>query len=318
MKLIPAKFMLEQAEADGRLGPTAGVIETSSGTFGLALAMICALKGYRLALVSDTAIDRALALRIKDLGARLVVVTQPSEVGGFQQARLEKLEQLRQEDATQHWPCQYHSLLNRGAYAPFVEMLAETLGRVDCLVGTVGSGGSMSGSGAYLRSLFPDTRMIAVDTMNSVLFGQPDGKRILRGLGNSLMPQNLDHTLFDEVHWVGAAEAFFATRQLHRQHALYMGGTSGAAYLVADWWAKNNPGSSTVVIFPDEGHRYATSIYDDEVLKNIGAWSEARPLGPALVSSPRGNLERWSYLLWNRKPLTEWLNEPHARTRNHS
>lgn len=307
MKIIPAKFMLDKAASEGRLEPGGKIIETSSGTFGLALAMLCALKNYHLTLVSDPAIDRALGLRIKDLGARLEIVEIPAEKGGLQQARMDRMQQLQQDDPEQFWPSQYHNPQNSGAYAAFVELLAESLGKIDCLIGTVGSGGSMAGSGRYLRSIFPDIHLIAVDTMNSVLFGQPDGKRLLRGCGNSLMPQNLDHTLFNEVHWVTAAEAFCATRILHRRHALYMGGTSGAAFLVADWWARENPGKTAVVIFPDEGHRYATSIYDDDALKKMNAWVDDVPDLPHQAEAPSSSLSQWSYLHWDRKPLLEWV-----------
>jgi len=303
MKLIPAKFILDSAAADGRLKPGGKLIETSSGTFGLALAMISALHGYKLTLVSDRAIDRALALRMKDLGAVLEIVTEPGPVGGFQQARLDRMLDLQHKDPDQFWPSQYHNARNAGAYASFAELIAESLGSIDCLVGTVGSGGSMCGSGRYLRMLFPDLYIIGVDTPNSVLFGQPDGPRALRGLGNSLMPQNLDHSLFDEVHWVTAAEAFCATRQLHRRYAMYMGGTSGAAYLVAHWWASRHPGKSVVVIFPDEGHRYATSIYDDDALKAAGTWCDVTPQEPVRIADPGSVLTRWSFCDWGRRSL---------------
>lgn len=89
------------------------------------------------------------------------------------------------------------------------------------MIGTVGSGGSMSGLSRLLRLTNPDLKSIGIDTPASVVFGQPDGPRTLRGLGNSLMPKNVDHSQFDEVHWVTATEAYQATRELHRNHALF-------------------------------------------------------------------------------------------------
>jgi cysteine synthase len=303
MKLIPAKFMVDRAVADRRLSPNGKIVETSSGTFGLALAIISALRGFRLTLVGDSSIDEALGARIRDLGTRLEIVDRPASQGGFQQARLDRVVELQHDDPELFWPSQYDSPQNPGAYSLLAEQLIGALGKIDCLIGAVGSGGSMCGTGKYLRLLFPTMDMIAVDTMNSVLFGQPDGSRLLRGLGNSLMPGILDHELFDQVHWVTAAEAFYATRQLHRKYGLYMGGTSGAAFLVARWYAKRNPDKNVVVLFPDEGHRYAMSIYDDNSLRELGAWVEKAPLEPLAAKHPSTTLTQWSKYDWNRRSL---------------
>lgn len=223
MKLAPARFILDRARNEGLLEPGQVVIETTSGTFGLALAMLCNLRGYRLILVSDPAIDPALRRRLEDLGARVEIVREPASVGGFQRSRLDRMAALQAEHPGHFCPSQYSNPHNPRSYAPFAELLAETIGRVDCLVGTVGSGGSMCGTTSYLRLLSPDSQAIAVDTRGSVLFGQADEKRLLRGLGNSLMPENLCHSTFDEVHWVSAAEGFAATRALHRRHSLNVG-----------------------------------------------------------------------------------------------
>ncbi|TIN08613.1 pyridoxal-phosphate dependent enzyme [Mesorhizobium sp.] len=308
MKLIPARFMLEQARGQNKIDTGSSIVEMSSGTFGLALAIISALRDYRLFLVSDDAIDRALKLRIEDLGAQLITVDNRSAAGGLQQARLDVLMSKRAENPDWFWPSQYDNAHNPGAYAPFVELLAEVIGEVHCLVGTVGSGGSMTGSGRYLRNIFPSVRLIAVDTPNSILFGQQDGPRALRGLGNSMMPQNLDHTLFDEVHWVTAAEAYASTQMLHRSHALYMGETSGAAYMVASWYARQNPDHRTVVILPDEGHRYATAIYDDTALKTQNAWTAEVPKEPVSINYPRTRITSWAKLDWRRRSIAAVLH----------
>ena len=300
MKLLPAHFILDRARDARLLKPGGLVVETSSGTFGLALAMLCALRDYRLTIVSDPVIDPALRQRLTELGTRLEIVTQAAENGGFQEPRIQKLKEFRAKHPDAFWPSQYDNPHNAGGYARFAEQLVETLGPIDCLVATVGSGGSACGTARYLRQLFPKLHLVGVDTHRSVIFGQPDGKRLLRGLGNSLMPQNVDHSCFDEVHWVTAAEAFRATRLLHRRHALYMGGTSGAAFLVAQWWANRHPDATVVALFPDQGHRYEFTIYSDEWLQSQGLWQEDLPVAPAEVSAPRNVGPEWSRLLWNR------------------
>ncbi len=301
MKLMPARFILDRARDAGQLAPGATVVETTSGTFGLALAMLCALRGYRLILVSDPAVDAPLARRLRDLGAQLDIVEQPAAEGGYQRARLERLAAHLARHPGAFWPSQYDNLHNAGAYAPVAERLLEGLGRVDCLVGTVGSGGSVCGTAYYLRLAFGDLTVVGVDTHGSVLFGQPEGKRLLRGLGNSLIPGNVDHTVFDEVHWVSAAEAFHATRQLHRRGALFKGPTSGAAVMVARRWAERHPSARVVALLPDDGHRYQSTVYDDDWLRAQGVSLTTLPKDPTRVEHPCEAGPAWSSLAWGRR-----------------
>jgi len=144
-----------------------------------------------------------------------------------------------------------------------------------------------------------------------VIFGQSDAGsgRLLRGLGNSLMPPNVDHTAFDWVHWVGAAEAFRATRELHRAHAMFMGPTSGAAYLVADWYARRNPDALCAVILPDEGYRYQDTVYDDAWLEAQGAKLDVLPREPVEWERPHDGTDPWAYYHWNRRTFAEATGE---------
>ncbi len=310
MKMIPARYILRKAEQDGRLDPNTVIVETTSGTFGLALAMQAVHMNRRLVLVSDPVIDERLYRRLSDLGAIVdrVPATAAATVGGFQAARLDRLAQVRAEHVSTFCPEQYSNPDNPRSYATVSELLLESLGQVDCVVGPVGSGGSMCGTVPYLRSVLPECRAIGVDTHNSVLFGHADGTRELRGLGMSLMPANLDHTVFDDVHWCTAASAYSGTRQLHQQHALFMGPTSGAAYLVARYWAKANPDALTVVLLPDEGFRYLDTVYDDEWLMAQGHLDAELPLEPVPVDDPtQANATPWMSYGWGRRSHAEVL-----------
>ena len=301
MKLMPAKFILDRARDEGLLKPGQTVVETTSGTFGLALAILCNLRGYKFTMVSDPAVDARLRRRLEELGTTVDIVSEPAKVGGFQRVRMERLRQLQAQDPTAIWPSQYDNPQNPGAYAALAELLTSAVGQVDCLVGTVGSGGSMCGTATSLRLLFPKLHAVGVDTPNSVIFGQTDGPRMVRGLGNSLMPKNIDHSVFDEVHWLGPAAAFGATRLLHKTSGLFAGGTSGAAYLVARDYARAHPLQNTVVIFPDEGHRYQDTIYDDEWLARNGL-TGSLPEAPKDVATPQdGASGPWSRYAWKRR-----------------
>ncbi|MEX3105745.1 MULTISPECIES: cysteine synthase family protein [unclassified Streptomyces] len=307
MKLLPARFMLDRAEQRGDLGPGTTVLETSSGTFALGLAMVCRLRGYPLVIVGDPAIDPALRRRLEELGTRVEICTRPSPEGGFQRARLDRLEELRAEHPRHYVPGQYHNPDNPNAYAAVAEQLSEALGSVDCLVGPVGSGGSSGGTASFLRLVQPRMRLIGVDTSPSTIFGQPDGPRAVRGLGNSLVPPNVRHTAYDEVHWAGPAEVFRATRELHARHALYMGPTSGASFLVARWYAERHPEEQVVALLPDEGHRYQDSVYRDEWLREQGVLDMPPATGPRTVQRPGDALGGWARLEWDRRTLDDVL-----------
>jgi cysteine synthase A len=238
--------------------------------------------------------------RLADLGATVEICREPAVVGGYQRSRLDRLAQVRAERERTFCPEQYSNPDNPRSYAVVAEQLTAAFGQVDCVVGPVGSGGSMCGTVGALRTATPHTRAVGVDTHHSVLFGQPDGHRSLRGLGNSLWPPNLDHTVFDDVHWCSAGEAYAATRRLHARHALYQGPTSGAAFLVADWYARHHRDQLCVVMLPDEGHRYEATVYDDGWLAAHGHTPGAVPTAPVEVTSVDRPTGTWSWLDWHR------------------
>lgn len=309
MKLLPARFMVDRAESRGQLRPKAHVIETSSGTFALGLALVCRLRDYRLTVVGDPVIDTALRTRLADLGAAVSIVEQPAAEGGIQQARLDRLAQLQREHPNHFTPDQYHNPDNPTAYGQVAELLLETLGRIDCLVAPVGSGGSSCGTATFLRTVLPDLRLVGVDTHGSALFGMDDHPRLLRGLGNSLNPDNVEHELFDEVHWVGAAPAMRMMRELHSRHGMFMGPTSGAAFMVARWWAARHPDAKVVVLMPDAGHRYQATAYDEGWLRANGLLDETAPAEPQVIDRPRDAAGQWDRLLWGRRSLHEVTGE---------
>ncbi|WP_414941209.1 cysteine synthase family protein [Amycolatopsis sp. cmx-11-51] len=313
MKLLPARFMIDRAEDRGLLTPDTTVIETSSGTFGLGLAMVCGMRGYRVVIVGDPAIDANLQRRMRGLGAEVEIVDTPSAAGGYQGARLERVAQLKDRYADHYVPGQYDNVDNPAAYAGVAELISDCLGPIDCLVGPVGSGGSTGGLASFLRLGTPEMSLVGVDTHGSVIFGMPDRPRLVRGLGNSLVPPNVRHAAYDEVHWVGAEETFRATHDLHSTHCLFMGPTSGAAYLVADRWAVENPDATTVVVFPDEGNRYQETVYSEDWLRDNGVWPLTPQAGPTHVEHPGDVAPTWSWMSWARRELTDVLPAAAAR-----
>ncbi|WP_233284779.1 MULTISPECIES: PLP-dependent cysteine synthase family protein [Agrobacterium] len=305
MKLLPARFMLDRAEERGVLKRDGHIVETSSGTFAMALAMLSVERGYMLTIVSATSLmDASFRERLEQLGASVVLVEDEGRTGN-QGGRLAELHRILDSSPDAFWPQQYDNPDNPAAYSRLAEILTEKIGRIDCLVGCVGSGGSLCGTATYLGALFPALRTIAVDTHNSVLFGHEAGPRLLRGLGNSIVPKNLDHALIDEVHWIGAFPAFTAARDLYRQHAMFIGPTSGAAHLVADWYARTHPEETVAVILPDEGYRYQSSVYSDDWLKSLEGWPSVRRNVPSELShiAPASE-DEWTRIGWSRRRLS--------------
>jgi cysteine synthase A len=163
----------------------------------------------------------------------------------------------------------------------------------------------MSGTVTYLRSVLPECQAIGVDSHYSILFGHPDGHRELRGLGMSLMPANLDHTVFNRVHWCSARAAYAATRELHQRHALFMGPSSGAAYLAAQWYAAANPAALTVVMLPDDGYRYQDTVYNDDWLEAKGHKGFQNPQEPIVLDDPTKPTGDWMSYEWDRRSYAE-------------
>ncbi|WP_211472054.1 pyridoxal-phosphate dependent enzyme [Collimonas humicola] len=308
MKLVPAKYIVEKALAEGQLDPGMPVLETSSGTFAMGLGIVCAEKRIPFHIVSDAAIDERLQARLQQLGGRVQIVGSNAAGSNVQVLRLEALQEQLRNNPGGFWPRQYDNLDNQCAYRGFAAQLIRSLGKDIVLVGTVGSGASTCGTIKALRETDASIKLVGVDTFGSVLFGLPVGPRKLRGLGNSIYPNNLDHSCFDQVHWVSPAEAYASTRRLHAQYGLYCGPTSGAAFMVAEWLREQ--GKTVVFIAPDEGHRYADSVYDDAWMRAGGYADAVLAAAPDKAFSPQTATAPWAYLDWERGSYQQVTGRP--------
>jgi cysteine synthase A len=313
MKLVPARGIVEKAFAERRIKRGDTVIATSSGTFGIGLAHVCRDLGLKCLVVSDPAIDARYKRMFDALGAAVDIVPEPAVIGGYQRARLDRVAERVDADRTLYIASQYDDPANPASYVDVAERAVRACGELDVLVGTVGSGGSMCGFTTGLRRRGPMIS-VGVDTQNSVVFGCPDGKRELRGLGNSLVPGNVDHTVFDEVAWVDAAEAYAGTHALLRETGAFCGPTSGAAYVVAKHYARRWPDARIGVILPDAGYRYLDSVFDPVWLApKLDGFEPVA--APARVTSPLDvpncGIATFS---WERRALADVLTATEMRT----
>ncbi|MBP2706166.1 pyridoxal-phosphate dependent enzyme [Microbispora sp. RL4-1S] len=259
-----ALHIVERARARGELAPGARIVESTSGTFGLGLALAAVAYGHPLTVVTDPGMEDIVHRLLSAYGAEVVTVTEPHPVGGWQRARLERLAELRGAWPAAYWPRQYDNPDNAGAYAGLAGELLTQIDRVDVLVCSVGTGGHSAGIARVLRRRFPEMRLIGVDSVGSAIFGQPARPRLMRGLGSSVHPGNVAHEAFDEVHWVAPHEAVWACRTLASTHYATGGWSVGAVTVVAAWCARTlRPGTRIVAIFPDGPARYFTTVFDD-------------------------------------------------------
>ena len=220
-------------------------------------------------------------------GVQVEQVTEPHPDGGWQQARCDRVAELLAEHPEAWNPDQYNNPDNVGAYHGLAMELDAQLGRVDVLVCSVGTGGHSAGIAGVLRELNPKLTLIGVDTVGSTIFGQPARPRLMRGLGSSIYPGNVDYTAFDEVHWVAPAEAAWASRTLAATHYASGGWSVGAVALVAGWAARTHPATATVAaIFPDGPQRYFDSIFNDDYCREHQLLDGAPPAEPLTIRDP--------------------------------
>lgn len=262
MKDRVAKQIILEARQDGTLAEGAPVIESSSGTMALGLALVGTYLGHEVHIVTDPRIDQITLAKLRALGCTVHVV-EAMTGQGWQSARLERLAQLRSDLDGAFWPRQYTNPQNPAAYRALAGELRADIGRLDVLVGSVGSGGSLCGASRALLEDLPGLQIVAVDCVGSAIFAQPDWpQRKQSGLGNSLHPGNVDFALIDEVHWLSDDEAFHAARMLAGEQKIFGGNTSGSVYRVLCHLASRAaPGTRLAGIFPDRGDRYVGGVY---------------------------------------------------------
>ncbi|MFC4376820.1 pyridoxal-phosphate dependent enzyme [Nocardia halotolerans] len=305
MKARAAASMLRAAAARGELAPGATVIESTSGTLGLGLALAAKALGHPVLLVVDDELEPDLRALLRAYDVRLDVVTEPHPVGGWQQARLDRLARLLAEHPGSYWPDQYDNPANADGYRAMGEEIIDQVDTVDVLVASIGSGGHCAGLTRVLRTRWPRMRVIGVDAVGSRIFGQPDRRRLMRGLGSSILPRNVAYPDFDEVHWVGAAEAVASCRRLAATTGLAGGWSTGAAGLVAGWAAAREPGARVLTVFPDGPHRYLRTIYNDDWCHANGLLG-TRTSTPITIAAPdSAEVSGWGRCEIVRDPLAE-------------
>ncbi|SHH65152.1 PLP-dependent cysteine synthase family protein [Streptomyces sp. 3214.6] len=302
----PGLHMVERARSRGDLRPGGRIIESTSGTLGLGLALAGMVYGHPVTLVTDPGLELSMIRLLTAYGAQVNVVSEPHPTGGWQQARRERVQRLLERHPDSWCPDQYNNPDNVAAYTPLALELASEMGDIDVLVCSVGTGGHSAGVSRVLRQLYPDLTVVGVDTTGSTIFGQPARPRLMRGLGSSIYPRNVAYENFSEVHWVAPPEAVWTCRQLAASHYATGGWSVGAVALVAGWLARTMPADARIVaIFPDGPQRYLGTVYDDDYCAAHGLLDSPPAPEPELIGRPdEKEVSRWTRCTTVVDPLT--------------
>ncbi|MCI7087642.1 MAG: cysteine synthase A [Lachnobacterium sp.] len=260
-----AKEMIEQAERDGKLKEGSTIIEPTSGNTGIGLAAIAAAKGYRLIIVLPETMSIERRNIIKAYGAELVL----SDGSKGMKGAIAKAEELHKEIPDSFIPEQFENPANPAAHRKTTgpEIWADTDGEVDAFVAGVGTGGTITGVGEFLKSKKPDVRIVAVEPATSaVLSTGQAGAHKIQGIGAGFVPNTLNTEIYDEIIPVSNEDSFAFGKEIAKEEGVLVGISSGAALYAAIEVAKRPEfkGKTIVALLPDSGDRYySTDLFKD-------------------------------------------------------
>ncbi|WP_257462666.1 2,3-diaminopropionate biosynthesis protein SbnA [Archangium lipolyticum] len=268
----PARFIVEQGLKDGTIRKGTHLVESTSGNLGIALAMVARVHGLTFTSVVDPKISQTNLRILKSYGARIDMVSEPDDQGGYLKTRIRRVQELLETMPGSVWINQYANQLNWQAHfhGAGSEIVQELDAPIDYLVASVSTTGTILGLARRLRKEFPRLRVIAVDAVGSVIFGTQPAPRDLPGIGSSRVPELLCREEIDEVILVNDWESVEGCRELLTHEGIFAGGSSGSVVAAIRKLAPTLPaGSRVLTLFPDRGERYLDLFSDEAWLSKI-------------------------------------------------
>ncbi|NLG38354.1 MAG: cysteine synthase A [Fibrobacter sp.] len=259
-----ALALIEQAEKDGLLKPNSVIIEPTSGNTGIGLAYVAAVKGYKLILTMPETMSMERRKLLKALGAELVLTEGSLGMRGA----IEKADEIASQTKDSFIPRQFDNPANPQIHFETTgpEIWNDSEGNVNIIIATVGTGGTLTGIGSYLKSKKPSVQVVAIEPDTSaVLSGKASGAHPIQGIGAGFIPSVLDTKIIDEIYLTNEEKAFSTARMAVKKEGLLIGISSGAALEAALTIASRpeNKGKTIVAILPDSGERYlSTTLFE--------------------------------------------------------
>ncbi|HEY1621444.1 MAG TPA: pyridoxal-phosphate dependent enzyme [Streptosporangiaceae bacterium] len=269
MKVASALGAVGQLMSDGRITPGDTLVDSSSGIYAYSLALACHKYGFRCHIVASPSVDLTLKTQLELLGATVEQPATSHDACFDQAARVDRVIEYVKDHPRAHWMGQYHDQVHYAGYRPVARDVAACLAapRGMTLVCAVGTGASSGGLATALAALGVRAWLVGMQPFGSVSFGSghiEDPRFLISGTGSGMFFANIDYSLYREIHWIGFDYARAGCIGLMREHGIFAGLSSGAAYLAARWAAGahgRGPDGPVVFVAPDTGHRYVTEVF---------------------------------------------------------
>jgi len=275
-------WMIEDAERRGALKPGGTIIEGTSGNTGVGLAMAAAIKGYKCVFILPDKMSQEKIKNLRSFGAKVVVTptaVEPDDPRSYYSVS----RRMAQEIPNALYIDQYNNLSNRDYhYRHTGPEILRQMPNIDVFVAGIGTGGTITGIGKYLKENKPGVEIVAVDPVGSIVYetfktGEnktPAEGYLIEGIGEDFIPGNYDFDQIDDMVQVGDKESFLKTRELLTGEGIYAGVSSGSALVGALRWVREQgarmDGKNVLIIFPDSGNRYSSKVYDDDWMREVG------------------------------------------------
>ena len=275
-------YMIEDAEKRGTLNPGGTIIEGTSGNTGVGLAIAAAIKGYKCIFIMPDKMSEEKIKNLRAFGARVIITptaVEPDDPRSYYSVS----KRMAKETPNSLYIDQYNNLANRQYHYEYTgPEILQQMPDIDVFVAGIGNGGTITGTGKYLKENKPGVEILAVDPIGSIVYDtfkygapkSPAEMYLIEGIGEDFIPGNYDFEQIDDMVQVEDKESFLMTRQLLTSEGIYSGVSSGSAFVGTMRWLEQQgermDGKNVLIIFPDSGDRYVSRVYDDDWMREAG------------------------------------------------